>query len=861
MTLLSSKYNILDTKEKLELFDATIADKKLISVDTETNGLRLYKTVVIGFSISFNSNDGYYIPMLEWVPDTDKPKKARKVKTIAYESYMTGHFKDIWTGEIYDESITPKEYTPPKFIKQYLFNWTKDRSIIMHNAPFDVNQIYVNFGIDLAPMVFVDTSLLSHIINENSSNALKRIAEEWREDLGINPHVMANQEQVELKTSIINNGGKGAEVWRADPYFLGKYAAADTFLTFGVYEVGMKKLMEGFGEEGLKWFLQDEVMPLCREVVIPMKRKGVYIDVPYFQSMAIETVNKMSKLEDEIVEELNGLLDDFTIAKSFEDAISNQRLVKAIIKHQGLEMPVNLKTGRPSIGKPAVTAAYQKEPHWVWAYILGEDEIQLSKKELFSIKSSLYKDATGNRYRFNIGSDVHLRWLFFDKLKMKDTDIPRTDSGLQSVKADVLEEHMLDKYPWVYKLLVWKKLRKLNSSYISPAMELNIDGYLYMDFRQNGTISGRFSCSGGFNLQTLPRVEDINECVTCGSSNIRILKPINLIADVSCLDCGGVRENIVCPSAIKQGFIAPPGYKIINADFSSLEPRCFAYMSGDDKLKEVYLQNLDLYSKVYCDMEGIDYVDLKKAGMKKERTNIKPVVLGIPYGARGPQVANLMNLKLENERLDVNLGWKKLNQYLDTYGSLRDYMEKQELEAIETGQVRSLIGRRRHFEFTQYVYLILVKAGITVPEFLDMTRNRLSKEFVRPGLNKENLEKFAKKYKMKWDTIEEKGYWALVRALFKGELNNSKNFPIQTLAGHITNKSMLDMARFMRDIHMDGWVCLQVHDEISCYVREADAVAGSKLLRKSMEDNDYAKMIDIPMIADPLIADNLKEAK
>ena len=53
-------------------------------------------------------------------------------------------------------------------------------------------------------------------------------------------------------------------------------------------------------------------------------------------------------------------------------------------------------------------------------------------------------------------------------------------------------------------------------------------------------------------------------------------------------------------------------------------------MSGDNKLKEVYWSNLDLYSKVHCDMEGIPYVDLKKAGMKKERNAIKPVALGIP---------------------------------------------------------------------------------------------------------------------------------------------------------------------------------------------------------------------------------------
>ena len=65
----------------------------------------------------------------------------------------------------------------------------------------------------------MDTSLLSHIINENSSNALKRIADEWRDDLGINPHALANQEQKELDQSMIGKGGHY-------PFYLGKYACA-----------------------------------------------------------------------------------------------------------------------------------------------------------------------------------------------------------------------------------------------------------------------------------------------------------------------------------------------------------------------------------------------------------------------------------------------------------------------------------------------------------------------------------------------------------------------------------------------------------------------------------------------------------
>ena len=859
MTQLSTKYYIADTKDKLEELDEIFKDKELLSVDTETNGLLLYKTTIIGFSISFDSHSGYYVPLLTWVPD-DTSIKKRKIKGTTYDSFMDGCFECVWTGVSYPESITPDKYQPPQFIIDYLRKWTVGKNLLMHNAPFDVNQIYINYGIDLAPYVFMDTSLLSHIINENSSNALKRIADEWREELGINPHAMANQEQRELYDSILKNGGKGGQVWRANPYYLGKYACADTFLTFGVYEVGMEKFVEEFGEKGLEWLLKDEVMPLCREVVIPMKRRGVYIDESYFSKVLKETSGKMLELEDEVIEEITPLLESFNLGESMDEAVSRQRLVKAVVAREGLALPNNKRTGKPTMGKTDIKRAYQQDPHWVWGWMLGEDELKYSEEELSNLKKVLYINATGKRHRFNIGSDAHLRWLFIDKLEMKGEDLPKTESGLPSVKAEVLEEHMLKDFPWVIKLLTWKKLRKLNNTYVLPAVELNINGYLYMDFRQNGTTSGRFSCSGGFNLQTLPRVEELDKCNKCGSSNITIDKPIELLANVKCSDCGHVEEMVLCPSAIKAGFIAPPGYKIVNADFSSLEPRCFAYMSGDNKLKQVYWDNLDLYSKVHCDMEGIPYIDLKKAGMKKERNAIKPVALGIPYGARGPQVANLMGL-YNGDRLDVQLGWEKLNLYLDTYSDLRKYMDARELEAIHKGEVSSLVGRKRHFKFTQYIYLLTRKIGITVTEFLDMPRKKLSRINPLPGLGKRELEDFCKKFKIPYETVEEKDYWAMVRGLFKGEMNNAKNFPIQALAAHITNKSMLDTQRMINEAGIDGWVCLQIHDEVGCYIPDEHAELGAQFLRKGMEENNYSKLIDIPMIADPLICDNLKDAK
>jgi DNA polymerase I-like protein with 3'-5' exonuclease and polymerase domains len=889
------KYNILDTKELLERADEFLMDGdtprfQLMAYDTETNGLNLYKTVVIGFSFSLDSKSGFYVPLLYWVPD-EKSEKIRSIDKVKRPIFEEGQFRCHWTGKNYPENVTPKQYQPPQFIKDLAKRWFSKVKLIMHNAPFDVNHTFINLEVDLAKNVLMDTALLAHIVNENSPNSLKEVATEWKEDLGFNPFVDANMEQKELGDSIIRNGGtynsRTKHVWRAAEGPLGKYAVADTFLTFGIYEAGMERFLAEFGEAGLDWLFEDEVMPVCREVVIPMKRKGVYVDVPYFTQLQLDAEAKLEQLEDAIQEVVEPYLAEFTIGDSMDEAVSQQRFIKRIMQMEGLSAPkkVNKKTGtvKDTLGKPDVKKLYKTNPHWLWGYILGEDEIKYSEAKQQQIKAELYKEVLGRRYRFNIGSDAHLRWLFCDKLGMDKTKLPQTDSAtkqnpIPSMAAEVLEDNMLKNFPWVKKLLLFKKISKLQGTYIEPAVNLNQEGWLYMDMKQNGTISGRFSCSGGFNLQTLPKVEELDKCPKCGArakdKNIVVSHPHTLLATITCKVCKHVEEDILCPSAIKRGFIAPPGYKILNADYSSLEPRCFAFVSGDKKLKQVYWDDLDLYSKVYCDMMQEPYVNLKEAGRNKERDLIKPVILGIPYGARDPQVANLMGLKKirkfrnretgkleQKEVLDVEKGGEYRSLYLKTYKNLAKYMLKQETASITEGYVTTLIGRRRHFQYAPFIYELVTAHDVTVDEFLDAKYSELQKHSPGIGLSREGLEIFCKKYKRDFADVMEKGAWAYVREIFKGEYNNSKNYPIQGLAGHICNRGMLDTMRGFRKAKLDAWVCLQVHDEITCYVKMEQVELALPLQKQGMESNKFAKLIDIPMIAEPVVCDNLKDSK
>lgn len=923
------KYNLINTPELITAVDRLLIapsgapNYPIISYDTETNGLNLYKTSIVGFSFAVNKYQGYYVPLLIWQPDPKSLKSKTKDK-VKMNVFTEGKLLNPWTGKLHDEFVKPKDVDFPDWVPVFMERWFKNSQLFMWNAPFDVNHTFVNFGVDLKQNLVADGGLFVHVANENESVGLKESAVIYSDQLGINPWVMADQEKKELKGSIILNGGGGREVWRADLQPQMKYACADTFLTHGLVEVVLQEIATERREQYPqieKWIFEDEVMPVCKEVVIDMKRRGIYIDVPHFNKLYDQNAKKLIELEDQFIQDVTPFLEGFDKGKSLDEAVSHQRLVKTIIDLEGLSIPKvydkKTDTWKESIAQKPVKAEYEKNPHWIWGYLLDQDEIKYSDAKLTSIKQKLYEEVEGRRYRFNMNSNAHLIWLFFDKLgenrrKFPKTDGSTTEDWTPSIDADQIKEHLLPKYPWIGSLLKYKKIQKILSTYVAPALELQIDGWLYMDMKQNGTTSGRFSCSGGYNLQTLPRVDDeleaLEACDKCNSKNVEIDEYIECMANRHCKDCGHTEYDIPRPSAIKKGFIAPPGYKIINADYSSLEPRCFAYMSGEDKIKAVYKEGLDLYSKVYCDIfdEMNQYSAdpkapnfLKKA-YPKGRKFIKPLVLGIPYGAGDAQCANMIGATIRSkepnehgifeERPDMEKGKEVRDKYLNAYPNLSGYMSTQEYLAVEYGFVDAKYGRRRHFiwakkigdffeELTAHNGLRIEKMD-KIGYFLKTGKKRLSGTSamikdqasgnVIMHLTEEHLVKLAETLKMNFsidkfgkDGIKQKGGWSYIRSLLKADLNNAKNHPIQALAGHITNMGMLATQRLFRAQGIDAWVALQVHDEVTCYAKTEHAEIAKVCLQDGMENNIYTTPLkaEVLMLAEPVICDNLKESK
>jgi DNA polymerase-1 len=311
---------------------------------------------------------------------------------------------------------------------------------------------------------------------------------------------------------------------------------------------------------------------------------------------------------------------------------------------------------------------------------------------------------------------------------------------------------------------------------------------------QFGTTSGRFS-SRNPNCQNLPRIKDEE----AGLSTL-VLNYTN---------------------AIRRGFIANKGYKIVNTDYSSLEPICFAEASGDEKLKSVFRNGEDLYSRVGIETFGLVGVSAKKSDpnylkniMPEKRQTAKVIALAIPYGAEAARISKELNISfLEGEEIVSN--------YLKGFPDLKKYMAKCDYLAKTKGEVRTMFGRVRHLKEARSIYTLY---GDKVLEY-----------------------KWAKK----------SGYED-IRRKFKNALNNSKNFPIQGLAAHIVNRAMISIARKFKQNNIDGWISLQVHDEITCIVNESQADLAAKIVQDCMENTTK---ISVPLTAEPLIADNWGDAK
>ena len=779
MSKLEKKYYTVQDKETLELLYNHIIDSDVIAVDTETTGLNPRKDKIIGWSVSGDEGVGFYLPTLVYNFDKDE----------LVEQFIDGQST---------EKISVK-----------FLNLLKDKKLVFHNASFDVQFIKNYFGVDLLPDVWVDTGLLVHTVYEEGAFGfgnpfgLKSIAIMNQEALGLDVEKAANEEQVVLKESIKNNGGSvtkaSFQIYKADLDILSKYASADTDLTLRICNLYLGKLRD----EGLeKFFFEEEVMPIYREVTVPMEAMGVDVDMDLIEKTHKEITEDLAENK-KIV--MNSLLSDSAAKKwvldtaNYKFPVSNKgNWAMRLVERYSLPLPKSEKTGKYSLTQKNIETL---EDSTIKEFLLTGDESLLDEMEVARITLSLWKEYNDGDH-INIQSKKHLGEIVFDYMGIEPPK-GAGKSGRPKFDMDVVEG-LSNKYSWADNLRIYNKLLKIKSTYVDRFRDRAEDGRYYFYFKQNGTVSGRY----GSDAQQLP-------------------KPLEEGQDAPIL--------MKYTNIVRAFLVAGEGRKVIDADYESLEPHCFASVSGDAKLQEIFNNGWDFYSYVAIQTEKMNEqverfpngvsADKKADNYLKKldvvaRNKAKAYSLGVAYGME----AFALKMSLD---VDQKTAEGLIKGYLDGFPGLAKWRENSRRQVKDNGYIKNYVGRVRHLPRVKKIY----------SKFGDRMMDWRFRRSLEPQFGKDEVMKVYRDY--------------------RNGLNNCLNFQLQSLAAAVVNRAAVKINRKAKELGIDAICQAQVHDQLIINVAEKDAEMFAPYVQDIMENTTH--LPGVTLKAPPEIAVNWKE--
>ena len=247
---------------------------------------------------------------------------------------------------------------------------------------------------------------------------------------------------------------------------------------------------------------------------------------------------------------------------------------------------------------------------------------------------------------FNINSTKQLGVVLFETLGLPTSKKTKTGySTDEAVLSSLVNEH-----PVIPLLLKYREAYKLQSTYIEPLLELglkNKDNRIHTSFLHTGTATGRLS-SKNPNLQNIP----------VGSDSLL---------------------------QIRQAFIPENGYKLVGVDYSQIELRLLAHFSQDDALVDAFKNDLDIHYQTAVKIFG--------AELAKEKRNIaKSINFGLLYGMGSKKLGDTLGIPSKEAKLYID-------SYFEAFKSVKDYLKSIEDFAYTNGYVKTLLNRKRLFDF------------------------------------------------------------------------------------------------------------------------------------------------------------------
>ena len=261
--------------------------------------------------------------------------------------------------------------------------------------------------------------------------------------------------------------------------------------------------------------------------------------------------------------------------------------------------------------------------------------------EITKLEQGIYALAGGE---FNINSPLQLGETLFEKLQLPAGK--KTKRGY-STSADVLEK-IRDKHPIVDMVLQYRTLTKLNSTYVEGLKPLIApDGKIRAHFQQTVTATGRISCTEP-NLQNIPIRQELGR-------------------------------------QLRRAFVSGSGCTLVGADYSQIELRILAHLSGDENLIQAFNNGDDIHRNTAARVFNLDYDEVTSL----DRSRAKAVNFGVIYGMSGFGLSE--NLHITRKEAE-----KYIRDYFDKHQAVKEYMDEQVESCRANGYSETIMGRRRY---------------------------------------------------------------------------------------------------------------------------------------------------------------------
>lgn len=381
-------------------------------------------------------------------------------------------------------------------------------------------------------------------------------------------------------------------------------------------------------------------------------------------------------------------------------------------------------------------------------YIDKQELLDFGKElqEKIDILTQEIYELTGEE--FNINSTKQLGEILFEKLKL--TAKKKTKTGY-STDVDVLEKIKYE-HPVIEKILEYRQLQKLNSTYVEGLIPyIDETGRIHSKFHQTVTTTGRISSTDP-NLQNIPTRMEL------GRKLRKVFKP-------------------------------EKGYIFVDADYSQIELRVLAHISEDKNMIEAFCNNEDIHAQAASKVFNIPLEEVTK----EERTKAKAVNFGIVYGISEFGLGEQLGVSRKKAK-------EYIEQYLDKYSGIKEFMINIVEETKEKGYVETLYHRRRY-----------------VPE------------------------------------LKSNNY--MVRQ-FGGRV--AMNTPIQGTAADIMKIAMINVYNKLKENNLKSKLIVQVHDEILVETLESEKEQVKQIVKEEMENVIKLK---VPLLAEVEEGYNWYEAK